>query len=204
MMRRWVGKDVSVEVVLDLDLATPPALTDVAFLDHALLNLVINSRDAIRGRGTVTISTRRATLGEDALRRGAPAAGDYVLLEVKDTGEGIAADALPRIYDPFFTTKPAGKGTGLGLTVVYTFVKQSGGHIEVQSEAGQGTTFRMYLPIAGPAHSARTTNLPEPTPLTKTPAEVPRGEQPLTDPRVRPHRRPTQRDPGSDDRPRRR
>ncbi len=204
MMRRWVGKDASVEVVLDLDLATPPALTDVAFLDHALLNLVINSRDAIRGRGTVTISTRRAVLGEDAVRRGASAEGDYVVVEVTDTGEGIAADALPRIYDPFFTTKPTGKGTGFGLTLVYAFVKQCGGHIEVQSEVGQGTTFRMYLPIAGPAHGAQMTSGPAPTPPIKAPAELLRGERPPAAPVGEPHQRPNRQDPRPDDRSRRR
>lgn len=182
MMRRWVGKDASVEVVLDLDLATPAALTDVASLDQALVNLVINARDAIRGHGTVTISTRKAVLGADAVRRGAPAAGEYVLVEVADTGEGMPPDVLSRIFDPFFTTKPTGKGTGLGLTMVYAFVKQCAGHIEVHSEVGRGTAFRLYLPRADAAHGQRAPSLPAPPPPSKAPAEVPRDEQRPADP----------------------
>jgi signal transduction histidine kinase len=145
MIRRLTSKTHEVDVVLDLDAATSPALTDESGLDQAIMNLVINARDAMHGRGILTITTRNAALDADAVRRGAPSEGDYALVEVADNGEGMAPEVLARIFDPFFTTKQVGKGTGLGLTMVYAFVQQCGGFVDVASEVGKGTTFRLYL-----------------------------------------------------------
>ncbi|HEX8790121.1 MAG TPA: ATP-binding protein, partial [Polyangiaceae bacterium] len=145
MMKRLVAVQRQVDIVLDLDLRAHTAVTDETSLDQAIINLVINARDAITARGKITVTTRNVTLGSDAVRQGAQSEGDYVMIEVADTGSGIPPEVLRRIYEPFFTTKPAGKGTGLGLTMVYAFVKQCGGHLEVQSQLGQGTAFRIYL-----------------------------------------------------------
>lgn len=144
MMRRLVAAQ-PVDIVLDRDLRAHPAVTDETSLDQAILNLVINARDAISGRGKITVTIRNVTLGAEAVRQGAPSEGDYVMIEVADTGSGIPPELLRRIYEPFFTTKPPGKGTGLGLTTVYAFVKQCGGHLEVESHVGEGTAFRIYL-----------------------------------------------------------
>jgi signal transduction histidine kinase/CheY-like chemotaxis protein/tetratricopeptide (TPR) repeat protein len=152
MIRRLVRNAPGVDLALDLDMATHPALTDESLLEQALVNLVLNGRDAMHGRGRVTVSTRNVKLGAEAVRRGAPAEGDYVVVAVSDQGDGIPADVLPRIFDPFFTTKPAGKGTGLGLTMVYSFAQQCGGYVDVASEVGRGTTFRLFLPRAEPIH----------------------------------------------------
>jgi signal transduction histidine kinase/CheY-like chemotaxis protein len=155
MIRRLTGKTHDVNVVLDLDAAVHRVLTDESSFDQALMNLVINARDAMHGHGTLTISTRNAVLGLDAVRRGAPSEGDYVLVEVADNGEGMTAEVLSRIFDPFFTTKAVGKGTGLGLTMVYAFVQQCGGFIDVTSEPGKGTAFRLYLRRAEVIHVER-------------------------------------------------
>jgi len=152
MMKRLVTAQRHVDIVLDLDLRAHSAVTDETSFDQALVNLVINARDAITGPGKITISTRNAVLGPDAVRHGAPSEGDYVVIEVSDTGSGIPPEVLRRIYEPFFTTKPAGKGTGLGLTMVYAFAKQCGGHLEVESHVGKGTAFRIYLRRGEPIH----------------------------------------------------
>jgi signal transduction histidine kinase/CheY-like chemotaxis protein/tetratricopeptide (TPR) repeat protein len=155
MMKRLVSTQSHLDIVFDLDLRAHGAVTDETSFDQALVNLVINARDAIIGRGKITISTGNVVLGPDAVRDGAPSEGDYVMVEVSDTGSGIPPEVLRRIYEPFFTTKPAGKGTGLGLTMVYAFVKQCGGHLEVESQPGQGTAFRIYLRRGEPIHLVR-------------------------------------------------
>jgi CheY-like chemotaxis protein len=113
------------------------------------MNLAVNARDAMPRGGRLVLSTRTCLL--DAARL-APwpdvAPGEFVELQVADSGSGIAPDVLPRIFEPFFTTKPTGRGTGMGLSVVYGIVKQNGGHIEVESEPGRGTVFRLYFPRA--------------------------------------------------------
>ncbi|MGO8919212.1 MAG: PAS domain S-box protein [Stellaceae bacterium] len=122
---------------------------DRAQIEHALLNTVLNARDAMPDGGTVTIETRNVHLDDDfAARHAGVMPGDYVLLAVTDTGVGMAQEVLDRVFEPFFTTKEAGKGSGLGLSMVYGFVKQSRGHIDIESQVGQGTAVMLYLPKA--------------------------------------------------------
>ncbi|OXS16798.1 hypothetical protein CGX12_01690 [Zobellella denitrificans] len=145
LLRRTLGHHVAIEVVQEPGLW--PALVDPAQLESALLNLCINARDAMPGGGRLTLESANISLDEeDAGRYGDVAPGDYVQLVVSDTGSGIAAEHLHRVFEPFFTTKEQGRGTGLGLSMVFGFIKQSGGHITLYSEPGEGTTVRMYLP----------------------------------------------------------
>jgi PAS domain S-box-containing protein len=142
-----LGKQIEVGTVLNGDLW--PAFADRGQLSAALVNLAINARDAMSGSGKLTFATGNITLGvPEAVARGVGRAGDYVLIEVSDTGTGIAPTDLERIFDPFFSTKEVGQGTGLGLSMVFGFAKQSGGSVDVRSEEGRGTTFRIYLPRA--------------------------------------------------------
>ncbi|WP_159450390.1 PAS domain S-box protein [Bradyrhizobium mercantei] len=125
------------------------AFVDRSQLGAALVNLGINARDAMPDGGTLTFATRNIQLGiPDAVAHGVERAGDHLVIEVTDTGTGISPAHLEKIFDPFFSTKEVGQGTGLGLSMVFGFVKQSGGGIEVRSEQGRGTTFRIYLPKA--------------------------------------------------------
>ena len=123
------------------------AKVDQGQLEQVIINLAVNARDAMSGGGTLTIRTANATQGT-ALRRGHEImpAGNYVLIEVADTGMGIPKENLARIFEPFFSTKEVGSGTGLGLSTVYGIVKQTGGFIFVESETGKGATFQIYLP----------------------------------------------------------
>lgn len=143
LLGRLVGPDV--EVALHLNPHIWPVQVDRGQLETALTNLAANARDAMSRGGRITIATHNWTVAHGAAPDDPPP-GEYVAIEVTDTGSGIPADLLERIFEPFFTTKEQGKGTGLGLSMVFGFVKQSGGHISVASEPGRGTTFRLFFP----------------------------------------------------------
>jgi PAS domain S-box-containing protein len=141
--------DKKIEIVTRLDRNVWLAFADRGQLSSALLNLAINARDAMLDGGRLTLTTRNVVFGvREAVAVGAGYAGDYVEIEIADTGTGMPQGILERIFDPFFSTKEVGKGTGLGLSMVFGFVKQSGGGIKVASEEGRGTTFTIYLPKA--------------------------------------------------------
>jgi PAS domain S-box-containing protein len=141
--------DKKIEIVTRLDGNAWLAFADRGQLSSALLNLAINARDALLDGGRLTLSTRNVVFGvREAVAVGAGYAGDYVEIEIADSGTGIPQAILERIFDPFFSTKDVGKGTGLGLSMVFGFVKQSGGGIKVSSVEGRGTTFTIYLPKA--------------------------------------------------------
>ncbi|MCG2644046.1 MULTISPECIES: ATP-binding protein [Bradyrhizobium] len=141
--------DKKIEIIRKLDGNIWLAYADRGQLSAALLNLAINARDAMPEGGRLTLTTRNVVFGvREAVAVGAGYAGDYVEIEITDTGTGISQAHVERIFDPFFSTKEVGKGTGLGLSMVFGFVKQSGGGIKVKSEEGRGTTFTIYLPKA--------------------------------------------------------
>jgi len=145
LLRRTLGEEVELETVISGGLWN--ILIDPGNLENALLNLAINARDAMNGRGRLTIEAGNAWLDDDYARVHPDATpGRYVLVAVTDTGCGMAPDIIEKVFEPFFTTKPEGHGTGLGLSMVYGFVKQSDGHIKIYSEVGHGTTFKLYLP----------------------------------------------------------
>ncbi|MGE0259097.1 MAG: response regulator, partial [Alphaproteobacteria bacterium] len=147
MLRRALGEGVEIETIVAGGLWN--TFVDSDQVENALLNLAINSRDAMEGHGKLTIEAGNAFLDDAyAARHGEIAAGQYVMIAVTDTGCGIPPDLIEQVFEPFFTTKPEGQGTGLGLSMVYGFVKQSGGHIKIYSEPGHGTTVRVYLPRA--------------------------------------------------------
>ena len=147
MLHRTLGEDVELEVVRGA--ALWPALVDPAQLEHAVLNLCLNARDAMPEGGRLTVETSNRHLHQEYVDSNFDVRpGQYVLLAVSDTGTGIAPEQMQHVFEPFFTTKEKGKGTGLGLSMVFGFIKQSGGHVKIYSEPGQGTTVRMYLPRA--------------------------------------------------------
>ncbi len=145
MLRRLIGENVA------LRWNPAPGLWQVKMdpvqIDRILVNLSVNARDAIGDAGTLTISTENKLLEGGCLSPGTgESPGEWVLLTVTDTGTGMSEETMAHIFEPFFTTKETGKGTGMGLATVYGTVEHSGGWIEVQSAAGNGTTFRIYLP----------------------------------------------------------
>jgi CheY-like chemotaxis protein len=145
LLRRTLGEEIEVETVIAGGLWN--TLVDPGNVENALLNLAINARDAMGGRGRLTIEAGNALLDATyASAHGDLRPGQYVMLAVTDTGSGIAPDVIDQVFEPFFTTKPEGQGTGLGLSMVYGFVKQSGGHVKIYSEPGHGTTVKIYLP----------------------------------------------------------
>ncbi|MBR0995072.1 PAS domain S-box protein [Bradyrhizobium japonicum] len=148
------GVGSSVRLAFEIGRDVWPLKTDASELETALLNLVINARDAMPDGGTVTIGARNVALDE------APLAGDFVAIDVTDTGLGIPSDVLDKIFEPFFTTKPIGKGTGLGLSQVHGFAHQAGGTVKVTSELGKGTTFTILLPRGNEVPSQEMTGEP--------------------------------------------
>jgi PAS domain S-box-containing protein len=144
LLRSALGEGINFEVVLAGGMWR--TMVDPTLLEAALLNLTINARDAMPTGGRVTIETANAFLDDDYARANDIAPGQYVMLAVSDTGEGMDDSILARAFEPFYTTKPIGMGSGLGLSQVYGFVKQSGGHIKLYSESGRGTTAKIYLP----------------------------------------------------------
>ncbi|MBL8713099.1 MAG: response regulator [Alphaproteobacteria bacterium] len=134
LLERTLGKGIT--LALTAEQGMRPVHVDATLLENAVINISVNARDAMPQGGTLSISARQVVFND----RG------HVLISIADTGTGMPEHVRERIFEPFFTTKPAGEGTGLGLAMVYGFIRQTGGHIEVDSEAGRGTTFRIYLP----------------------------------------------------------
>ena len=147
LLRPTLGAQIEVNSMLEQESAT--AHIDASQLANSLLNMAINARDAMPNGGKLVLETRNVVLDE-AYAQANPDAkpGPYVMLAVSDTGAGMTQDVLDKVFEPFFTTKEVGKGSGLGLSMVYGFVKQSGGHIRIYSEVGHGTTIKLYLPPA--------------------------------------------------------
>ncbi|WP_145727954.1 hybrid sensor histidine kinase/response regulator [Nitrospirillum viridazoti] len=158
VLRRTLGSDITLETRLAPSLW--PALTDANQFESALLNLALNARDAMPGGGHLTITTANQTLGESSDGAEKRTAGDYVVVQVSDTGTGMVPSVREKAFDPFFTTKPIGQGTGLGLSMIYGYARQSGGHVHIDSEVGQGTTVTLTLRRAPPEE----TEAPAPEP----------------------------------------
>jgi signal transduction histidine kinase len=145
MLHRTLGEGIEIEAVLAAGLWRVSA--DVNQLESSLLNLAVNARDAMAGHGKLTVETANTFLDEAyAAAHEEVQIGQYVVIAVADNGAGMAPEIVRKAFDPFFTTKDVGQGTGLGLSQVYGFVKQSGGHVKIYSELGQGTTVKIYLP----------------------------------------------------------
>jgi nitrogen-specific signal transduction histidine kinase len=154
--------DLKYEFAPDL----PTIRADVTMMEQVVMNLVVNSADAMPGGGALTVATQAVEISDDYLRNHPEArAGRFARLSVIDTGSGMDAATQARVFEPFFTTKAVGKGTGLGLATVYGIVKQHQGWIELNSEVGKGTTFRIYFPIDLAANQV------EPTPAVTRPAK---------------------------------
>jgi len=161
MLPRLLGEDIALEPAYAPTL--PPIEADTGMLEQVVLNLAVNARDAMPKGGKLRLATSAINVDEEYVRRHQDArAGQFVCLTVTDTGSGMDSKTLDRIFEPFFSTKEVGKGTGLGLATVYGIVKQHGGWIEVASQVGHGTTFEIYLPASGKGAEAAGENLAAP------------------------------------------
>ena len=170
MLPRLIGEDIELVFTPAEDLGKVKA--DPIQIEQVVMNLAANARDAMPGGGTLSIETAKVRVDESYIQRHAIVPpGDYVLLTVTDSGQGIAPEHMAHIFEPFYTTKEAGKGTGLGLATVYGIVKQNGGFVWVYSELGLGTTFKVYLPRVQPLSSE--------VPITKLAERSPRGSETL-------------------------
>lgn len=144
LLRRSIGENIALEVISCADIWL--VRCDSNQLENALLNLAINARDAMPGGGTLTISTGNISLNDREALKHELTAGEYVFIRVSDTGVGMPPDVRARAFDPFYTTKPIGQGTGLGLSMIYGYIRQSDGSVSIQSELGKGTTIDILLP----------------------------------------------------------
>lgn len=168
LVQRSIGEAVEIGFLLDSDLDR--AMVDAGQLESAILNLAINAHHAMPEGGKLTIETANVWLDADyAATHTEVQPGPYVLVSVTDTGTGMDRATVERAFEPFFTTKPAGQGTGLGLSMIYGFIKQSRGHVSIYSELGHGTTVRLYLPRAADGAERGT--------LSEEPALAPRGNE---------------------------
>ena len=164
ILHRALGEAVTVETVIEDNLWSTEI--DPGNVENAILNLAINARDAMDDSGHVVIEVRNVLIDAYSVNHRVDlTAGQYVMIAVKDSGCGMSQEVMEKVFEPFFTTKPEGKGTGLGLSMVYGFVKQSGGHVIIESQPGQGTTIRMYLPRAAGGEDAETASESAPPPI---------------------------------------
>jgi CheY-like chemotaxis protein len=147
ILRRLIGQDVSLSTVLSAERGIPACASGQ--IEQIVINLVVNARDAMPGGGEIKIATWATDISAESELPHGLAPGRYLVLSMTDTGTGMNADTKARIFEPFFTTKPVGKGTGLGLSTVFEIVKDAGGTIELDTEEGKGTEFRLFLPWAG-------------------------------------------------------
>jgi len=170
MLERVIGEDVRLRTLPGTGLGT--VRVDPGLIEQAIVNLVVNARDAMPSGGDLSIETSDVTLDEAHARiHPMRARGRHVLIAIRDTGSGMSDEVKSHLFEPFFTTKPAGKGTGLGLATTYAAIEQNGGNIEVYSELGKGTTFKIYLPVvAGAAEQVAVSAAAEP-------AELPGGHE---------------------------
>ena len=172
-MRKLLGRLVGEHITFTVSLSPSPALVhaDQGQIEQVVINLVVNARDALpeSGGGTITLRVWERTLEQDEAREHDVDAGPYCVIDVADSGSGIAPEHLHRIFEPFFTTKEVGKGTGLGLSTVYGIARQNGGFVRVNSAVGQGTTFSVFLPCAG--KQVDVTEVVPPAPAPRAPSQ---------------------------------
>ena len=147
VLKRTLGEAIEIDLTIPANLWSANA--DIGQVEAALLNLAINARDAMPTGGRLAIACSNASIGENEAEQGfGDLHGDFILMSVSDTGTGMPDAKKEKVFEPFFTTKDVGKGSGLGLSMVFGFAKQTGGHVTVASQEGKGTTFRLYLPRA--------------------------------------------------------